>query len=163
MHVLIRDNLSLLEQTREFARQVDVKHYATVGAHFRHLTDHYSLFLAHFHRGIIDYDQRERNSEIETSRDVLIMTIGQLMNALQVADVNPGSSIRVMCSTCSQWQAKGEFSTVGRELMFLHSHATHHLALIALKLEMTGMAVDPLIGMAPSTQRHYAGNLDAAG
>jgi len=104
---------------------------------------------------MVDYDLRDRNTPSETSREDFIAVLSEVVKTLEGLDVNPIASVKVNCATCTSWEASGALSTVGRELMFLHSHTTHHLALISAKLEMTGVTIDPSIGVAPSTQRFY--------
>lgn len=164
-HSLIRDNISLLEQSSALVEQLEVTHYPTVGPHFRHVVDHYTLFLSSFSSGVIDYDLRQRDAASETCCDHLLARINGIVDQFSALDVKTNAPLKVKCATCTALNSKEELSTIGRELMFLHSHAVHHLAMITLKLEVAGVKVDPTVGLAPSTQRYYAnleGNLKAA-
>ncbi len=164
-HPLIIDNISLLEQTSALVKQLDPAHYPSVGPHFRHVIDHYALFLSGVTDGSIDYDQRQRDAESEACCDRLLARIDKTISQLGDVDPTTSAAVEVKCATCTAFGGKKESSTIGRELMFLHSHAVHHLAMISLKLENAGVKVDPTVGLAPSTQRHYANlesNLKAA-
>jgi len=164
-HSLIRDNISLLEQTTALVEQLEAMHYPAVGPHFRHVVDHYALFLSGLTSGVINYDERQRDTVLETCCDHLLARISRIVDQFIDIDVSMDAPVKVQCATCTVTSSKEELSTIGRELMFLHSHAVHHLAMITLKLEIAGVKVDPTIGLAPSTQRYYAnldGNLRAA-
>lgn len=157
-HPLIQDNLTILDQTRALATDILADDYLLVGAHFRHLIEHYALFLKHCDRGVVDYDQRDRNNQGGVNVKVFLMQLQDIKEKLSTLEINPIASVKIRCATCTSWQANGALSTIGRELIFLHSHSTHHLALIAMKLEMAGLTVSSEIGLAPSTKLHNLQN-----
>lgn len=164
-HPLVRDNLSLLEQISTLVKQLDIALYPTVGPHFRHVIDHYSVFLSNLSIGTIDYDLRQRDTDSETCCDHLLGRVNKIVDQIANIGIDASVPITVKCATCTVEDGKEAKSTIGRELMFLHSHAVHHLAMISVKLEFAGVKIDPTIGLAPSTQRHYAtleGNLRKA-
>lgn len=129
---------------------------ATIGAHFRHLIEHYSCFL----RGVAEdrlqvcYTQRERNPRIELERDYALQTLHQVMEQLGGSELDRVSR-RV-------WRASDQDvldpvpTTLARELLFLQSHSIHHFAIIAAMCRMHDFAVPENFGIAISTQAFNA-------
>ena len=100
-----------------------------VGAHVRHVLDHYESFLHGLESGRVDYDRREREREVE----LVVRT-----------ESAPG-------------RAREGASSLGRELLFLASHTVHHYALIAVLVRLWGVAPDDDFGVAPSTLAYEQG------
>ncbi len=58
----------------------------------------------------------------------------------------------MVCRSCVAGDARPETSsTLGRELIFLLSHAVHHFALMKLIAETMGFGTDDTFGVMPST------------
>lgn len=129
---------------------------ATIGAHFRHLIEHYNCFL----QGVTEdqlhvcYTQRERNPRIERERDYALQTLQQIIEQLSDAELDRVSR-RV-------WRASDQDlldpvpTTLARELLFLQSHTIHHFAIIAAMCRMHDLAVPENFGIAISTQAFNA-------
>ena len=67
---LLRQGVSLLNQLDDelYMRVLPEVTQAGIGAHLRHCLDFYSAFLRGIGQGKVNYDLRERNELIETSR-----------------------------------------------------------------------------------------------
>ena len=50
-----------------YTRRQDGPHTSSLGAHYRHVLDHFVCLLEGLEMGQINYDQRRRNREIENS------------------------------------------------------------------------------------------------
>jgi len=48
---------------------------SSLGKHMRHIIDHYLCFRRDFDKGVIDYDQRHRDSQLETDIMATIMKL----------------------------------------------------------------------------------------
>ena len=71
-----------------------------VGAHFRHVLDHYERFARGLESGTIDYDLRERDREIETVRARALERLDELctiLSRLERSDVRRALVVRVDC------------------------------------------------------------------
>ncbi|KAB2959616.1 MAG: hypothetical protein F9K18_11520, partial [Thermoanaerobaculia bacterium] len=69
---IVSANLDVLRQGFDLIRRLPDAGYVTsagaaapVGAHFRHVIEHYSCFLSGCAGGRMDYDARERDPELE--------------------------------------------------------------------------------------------------
>jgi hypothetical protein len=157
---LLRFNLQVLDQA---ARLIEA-HRATcsagyrepVGVHLRHVIEHYEALLKPTERGVVDYDRRARNPEVERDPGVALARVQALQRALgswtHAASAQPLLVVGI-------GGTQGDFayrvpSTGARELAFLASHAVHHFALLRRHCEAQRIALDPDFGRAPATVAH---------
>lgn len=125
---------------------------STVGAHFRHVLEHYRCFLKHLPRGEICYDSRERDQLLEVDHSYALTTINELCAALEKhkgqLDINTSCEVKDMQSKFPVT------STLERELLFLQAHSTHHYAIIAAMCRMLGAQPADDFGVAIATRDH---------
>jgi len=128
-----------------------------IGAHFRHVLDHYRSFFRGLPARRIDYDARDRDQDLERHRSVAITTCGELLAALDALTAEQcRRPVEVSVRTLNgdddgpDWSS----STVKRELQFLVSHTVHHYALIKEILRQAGFDAGYDFGVAPSTLQH---------
>jgi uncharacterized damage-inducible protein DinB len=164
---LIDDNLAFLQQARElvqrlssqtFARSGPSVHGSSVGAHLRHILDHYANLLSGLPAHRIDYDARERDANIEVDREAALRRISEIMErlaALRAAE-DEAVTVKMDCGENTDPDSWWVDSTLRRECQFLVSHTVHHFALIRLILAAQGIEPGPAFGVAPSTLRHHA-------
>lgn len=126
----------------------------SVGSHFRHNFDFANNLLKGLKNGKIDYNQRERDLKIETSRQFAKERFLCLINTLQnISEADFEKKILVRSEIDENaWHV----SSIARELEFLHSHTVHHFALIAEKLHSFNIKVSFDFGVAPSTLKFWA-------
>lgn len=165
---LIEDNLRYLDQARDliavladdaFADAPPEGFGSPAGAHFRHCFDHYENFLQGVETGRIDYDARQRDRSVETSRDVALVKIDDLAARLNLLSGMPDAPVKTKmdCGNDADAGAWWTDSSLRRELQFLISHTVHHYALIKMTLNSLGKSTGPDFGMAPSTLRYHQG------
>ena len=56
---------------------------ASIGKHFRHILDHYFCFLVGLKKGHIHYDQRQRDTAVETQRAYTLNKLNKLITDLK--------------------------------------------------------------------------------
>ena len=158
--LLLSFNQQLLEQslTLVAAHQADGRlHYGDfIGAHLRHLIEHYEALLIGARGGGVDYDQRARERELETNTGLARSRLLSLQ--AQLACWHPATLDRPV-RVAGKGGMAGEFafsvsSSIGRELAYLASHAVHHFALLKAHCQQHGIAVDADFGKAPGTVAH---------
>lgn len=155
---LALDNISLLQQLNELLMKLTDEQYANVneslksgsiGAHIRHIIDHYVCLLSE--SDVTDYDKRQRQENLETIRSHArdkIDTVCQQLNVL-----SGDQTVSVKCSTNCDSSPLPTNSSVARELSFLHSHTTHHMAIIRLLALTQEVCLSTDFGKAVSTQK----------
>jgi hypothetical protein len=127
-----------------------------VGAHLRHLIEHYEALLHPALAGEVDYDQRPRDSMLERCPH----TARQRLQAVQQRLLHAGArQLQQPLRVRGQAGLAGEFSfavpsSLGRELVFLASHAVHHFAVLLPHCRLHGLPVGTDFGKAPATVAH---------
>ncbi|PQJ53704.1 hypothetical protein BTO11_08510 [Psychrosphaera saromensis] len=121
----------------------------TIGAHVRHVVEHYQSLL--LDADTIDYDNRSRNTAIETQPAMAINSLNSIIFELQklIAD----KAVDVLCSTNTAPQTNPTTSSLRRELVFVHSHTTHHMAIIRILALSMMLPISMNFGKAASTQK----------
>lgn len=141
----------------EYARRDPETGRGRIGAHLRHVLDHYDSLLAGAQSGVVDYDARRRDEALETSRTRAAARIDEVLAALRRLDRAACASPLAVHMDCAAGGARVPHgSTLGRELQFLASHTVHHYAVIGLVMASRGLVVDRDFGVAPSTLEHEA-------
>lgn len=122
-----------------------------IGTHVRHIIDHYWAMQDGLTTGNIDYNQRNRNTLLETEPETAIKALEAIKTWLQTAplsntQVNVTSEISIDQTESIQTQ-----SCVDRELMYLINHTLHHVAYASLTATSLGIKTSALLGVAPAT------------
>ena len=124
-----------------------------VGAHLRHVVEHYEALVSGMSLGVVDYDGRPRDRRLETSPT---LARERLLGLRRVLGQWTPDTLDRPVQVLGQGGITGDFhfcvaSSVGRELTFLASHAVHHFALLAEHLRRHGVPVPVHFGQAPGT------------
>jgi len=105
----------------------------------------------------VDYDARERDPLVESSRRIAGERHAEVIAALAAisdddcaAPLEVRSEAETLPPGAPEWCA----SSVRRELQFLLSHTVHHHALVKELLRARGRHVSGELGVAPSTLVH---------
>lgn len=161
---LINENCQFLQRGIDLIDQIDDQLYSNnssqyfmsgVGKHFRHVIDHYSSFLNGIET-IVNYDERERNHLVETSRKYAVEVMKNIIDKLSSLNETENLSNQQLLVKSNEGEidlsdASASHSSVRRELQFLISHTVHHYALIAIILRIQGFEPPLNFGIAPST------------
>lgn len=162
-HPCASDCIAYLQQGLDALGELDDEQYTEtlppvfvsgVGAHVRHVIDHFHSFLSGLQNGRVDYDLRQRDPQVERDRHVAMDAIRATMTELVSVgiDQNERSLLVKMDTGCAG--EKWAESSLTRELQFLVSHTIHHYALMAAILAHAGFEVTRGFGISPSTLRH---------
>lgn len=124
-----------------------------IGAHLRHVIEHYEALLLPGEPGVVDYDSRPRDRDLQRNRCVALRRLHRLLHRLNdwtAADLETPVQVR------GRGGLAGEFgfavgSSIGRELVFVASHAIHHYALLKPHCIQHGIPIGAEFGRAPST------------
>jgi hypothetical protein len=152
----IRQQLLVLpEQSRDiYSAPIPIIGGASIGAHLRHILDFYTAFYFGAKKTHIDYDDRKRELLVEQQFEsglTLLSTVIEQLESMS-GEVNRSVTINAAIEVSSD-QAFGQSNMI-RELQSLHSHTTHHMAIIAIVLKLNEIAVDDDFGKAPSTVQY---------
>jgi len=119
---------------------------ATIGEHTRHIIEMFQCLENQYETGIINYDQRKRDYQIQTNSTFaqdciaeLLHQIGKPAKELQLQQAVDGAELLIN-------------SNYHRELLYNLEHCIHHQALIKVALiQSETIVVDDNFGVAHST------------
>jgi uncharacterized damage-inducible protein DinB len=132
---------------------------SSVGGHVRHNLDHVEALLAGLAEGRIDYDRRQRGTEVERSRTAALEAIRRLRADLLGRAWGPGDrALRLSVLVAPDAPPVEVPSSLEREAAFVLSHTIHHNSLIAVMVRLLGRPVPATFGYAPSTVAHQKAN-----
>jgi hypothetical protein len=155
---VLRQGCILLNTVRpaDYARKEEGLNGASLGAHYRHVLDHFFCLLDGIATGRIDYDQRRRDPELENSVEAALLATEDLRKRFRAL---PTEALQRDCTVTysvgyEEHEPQAVNSNLTREVVFCVGHAIHHFAI--LKLLCSGMSVKlPYeFGVAPSTLKH---------
>lgn len=146
--------LTLRLEPVEFTEPVAPAFQAGVGAHIRHILDHFRAFHAGVGEGFIAYDRdgsvRRRGHAIERDSELCRTELEETARNLE--ELPPAETPVAVEMTLIPGEPPVVFeSTVGRELAFVMHHAIHHNAVIAALLRVRGLQPPEDFGVAPAT------------
>lgn len=128
---------------------------ASIGQHIRHILEFYISILKGLDNGIVNYDNRERDLNLEINPEFAIACIDRICEDIQ--GLNPGQEILLSGNFYAEGDTlKAIKTSIERELAYCLEHSIHHQALI--KIGLIEQKMDHLIkegfGVAASTIRH---------
>lgn len=151
----------LNELSSEEYQQVLAPHFSgSIGQHMRHIIDHYLALQTGSESGVVDYNERNRDSNIEYSVAVATDALQAIQRWLQTLSEDVLEQSVTVASEISVTQQVNQrcVSTLAREVMFVSSHAIHHYSLIAIIRSLQGKPVPELFGYAPATVSYMSAN-----
>ena len=129
---------------------------SSLGAHYRHVLDHFLCLAEGIRTGQVNYDQRRRNPQVEGSVTCARLVTEGLVDEL--GDLSPEILQRECFVTYSvgydEPEAEAVKSNLAREVMFCVGHAIHHYAILRLLCAGVGVKLPYEFGIAPSTLKH---------
>lgn len=164
----------LLDQKLQILSTISDKDYvkncpaifnASIASHIRHSLNHFqSLLKAHDQSIVcidsestlnsINYDERERNTEIETSRLAALTAIQEISGLIPELSLSKNINMSFYGTASTNFEPYSVSSNVARELSFVTHHGVHHMAMIKLIIKELGYSSDDTIGMAMSTIKY---------
>ncbi|MBL4671345.1 MAG: DinB family protein [Arenicella sp.] len=143
--------LLALLKPEQYTRAYKPTFHSTIGAHFRHVLEHYRCFIRQLETGIICYDDRERDLPLERDFAYANQTLIELQGALRDLEQQ---NLDKPCQLRDQQATESLTSTVFRELLFLQSHTMHHYAIIGAMTRTFGAQPSADFGVAIATREH---------
>ncbi len=132
------------------------KPVASLGAHYRHVLDHFLCLTEGIRTGQVNYDERRRNPQLESSVTCARLVTEGLIDEL--GGLSQGILQRECTVTYSVAYGESEVeavsSNLAREVMFCVGHAIHHYAILRLLCAGAGVTLPYEFGVAPSTLKH---------
>jgi len=139
-----------------YAPRLEGTFAASLGAHYRHVLDHFLWLTEGIRTGQVNYDQRRRNPQLENSVAYARLVTEGLIDEFR------GLTRDILLRECAvtysvgygESEAEPVRSNLAREVMFCVGHAIHHYALLKLLCAAEGVNLPYEFGVAPSTLKH---------
>jgi len=155
----------MLEQSLLFLNEMNTFHYtqtcpqaygASIGAHYRHVIDHVEILINGIDKGLIDYDNRQRDKTTETDLSAAIEKTSTILKRWnQITPEQLDTPLQVISKVSYKREESAQVtSSLGREAMYSTIHAVHHFALIGVMCELLEIPISQGFGIAPSTLAH---------
>jgi hypothetical protein len=148
----------LLEQLQNLAASLTEEQYcerlrvlsnASLGQHIRHIIEFFIELNKGYESGLVNYDRRERDYEIETGRSFAILKLREITGSLGKKDrqlmleADFGAAKELPCRTKTNYR---------RELVYNLEHMVHHMALLRIGVgALSEIALADSFGVAAST------------
>jgi len=152
-YLLIQLENSVSELSDEqFCTPIPLLGHSTIGQHIRHILEFYIELGNGYRNGIIDYDGRKRDHNLQTLRESAILKIQQISQLIKLEN----KELKVVVELDPEDECKQQLPTnYFRELMYNLEHTVHHMALIRVGISLTSTIVLPEdFGVAASTIKY---------
>ncbi len=138
-----------------YARPLDGTLSSSLGAHFRHVLDHFFCLTEGIRTGRVNYDRRRRNPQLEVSvARARLATEGLIEEFRGLTEELLQRECSVGYSVAYEGAEEHVRSYLAREVVFCVGHAIHHYAIIKLLSAGVGVKLPYEFGVAPSTLKH---------
>lgn len=144
----LNELVDLLQQLsdKEYSSPCQHLSSASIGEHTRHIIEMFQCLENQFECGVVNYDQRNRNKQIQTDTNFAIHQIEVIKNNLdkenkkiELQQIIDGEEVRID-------------SNYFRELLYNLEHCIHHQALIKVAILISDtIKIDENFGVARST------------
>ena len=144
----LKENIELLRQLSndEFCKKNPELSQATIGEHMRHIIELTGCLLDNYEQGIINYDNRNRNIQIQSDVNCAISILEKQLTIIDKQ--NKQLSLIHNCFSTEEVLPTNYF----RELLYNLEHSIHHQALIKVALHsLPHIKIPSTFGVAPST------------
>lgn len=143
----------LASQSQEKQEQLFIEQ--RIGAHIRHVHDHFKSLFIGLKTGVVDYNLRNRDGMEEVNLSISLSENKHILNQLSKLSV-ASSKIEIISEiNCDSTENLQMTSSVERELLYLINHTIHHAAIIKHLMDKAGISCPPEIGLAPGTATYY--------
>ncbi|MFA7237112.1 MAG: DinB family protein [Phycisphaeraceae bacterium] len=140
-------SLSDEQYTHRFGEVFD----SSIGGHVRHVLDHVAAWLDATADGELNYDRRQRGTDVETHRQIAVDHCEQLIDRLNQSPADGERTLTLHVLLSADAPPITTTTTVAREAAFVVGHTVHHNAIISVMARMRGGQLPAKFGYAPST------------
>jgi len=124
----------------------------SIGQHLRHIIELFQCLDKGYAEGIIDYEKRKRDLQIETDRELACRLLQDIYQSLD----KPNKTL-LLSASYDDSSNEPEIITTNyfREIAYNLEHTIHHMALIRVGItEVSDVILSDDFGVAPSTIKH---------
>lgn len=133
---------------------------STIGQHLRHTLEFFLCFRSGFETGVVNYDKRCHDKQIETERAIALKTVEEIRKFISNIDYSRKLVLEVGYQVHSD-----EYLTIPttavRELVYNIEHCVHHMAIMKIGIRELApyISLPNDFGVAASTMRYHAASV----
>jgi hypothetical protein len=135
---------------------LDIFSGASVGKHYRHIIEFFQCVAVAEQTDTICYDNRVRDTRIETSREAALSILKDL--SIDLSEINTQKQLTLIGDLGTEGDSSDAYigTTLFREFHYAVEHAIHHMAIIKMGVRQafTEVNIPSEFGVAPSTLRY---------
>ena len=136
----------------QYRRRIRLLSNATLGQHTRHIIEFFLELNTGYQNGTVNYDERKRDYEIETSRT---FAIDKLISVIALLEKEDRTLALVADYSTDVGTPATVLSNYRRELVYNLEHTVHHMALLRIGVHAVSTVVLPEdFGVAVSTMKY---------
>jgi hypothetical protein len=138
--------------TDEYIRPSKVLLNATIGQHVRHIIELFQCLEKGYDTGIVNYEKRKRDYQIETDKDLAASLLKEIYNNIDRSNKEIFLEAEDYCDPIETVSIPSNYY---RELAYNLEHTIHHMALIRVGInEVSVVRLPEEFGVAYSTVKY---------
>ena len=149
------EEMLLQIKDEDLCRPSPTLNQATIGQHLRHILEFFVCLQTGVRQGKVNYDRREHNEAIETSKTLALEVLSQIRTFVNqyTSDYNLFLEGNYEEGPDNTFEVKSNYH---RELVYNVEHAIHHMALIKIGIRENAdyISLPADFGVASSTIRY---------
>ena len=155
-HVLsgLKNVLHQIDNT-QYNKMLDAMSDSTIGQHTRHTIEFFQCLLRQSGSGVINYDKRDHNQQMEENSHVALQALEQVLGDLAQMHTDRPLKLETTFS-----EEEDDYSLIDssyyREWSYALEHAIHHMAIIkiGLKIMTPDINIPENFGVSPATIKY---------
>jgi spore cortex formation protein SpoVR/YcgB (stage V sporulation) len=156
--------IRILDQMTEVIEQINDEDFikpsqslsrSTLGQHFRHAIEFFECLAKGQEKGVISYDHRDHDENIERSRVLAVEVIRRIKSFIAQVSVDQKIKLEVGYSHDTD-SIEVISSNMAREIVYNIEHVVHHMALVKIGIKeiIPGLELPEDFGVAVSTIKY---------
>ena len=136
----------------QYNDKIEVLSNATIGQHVRHIVEMFVCLQEGFNQGIVNYENRERDIAIETSKETALNLIYLINGSLHAENKSLKLEAGFDDSSDELYIIPSNYY---RELVYNLEHTIHHMALLKIGIRaVSNIKLPEGYGVASATIKH---------
>jgi hypothetical protein len=145
------ETLQLLSND-EYCKKCNLLQQSSIGNHTRHVIELFTCLINGYTNGIVNYENRKREKEIECNKKYA----GQMLQQI-IEKINLQNKILNLHTNIGEINNNSKIIVTNfyREIIYNIEHTIHHMALIRIGVnEVSSITLPINFGVAPATIQH---------
>ena len=129
---------------------------SSIGQHFRHAIEFFECLSSGYDQGMVCYDHRDHDKNIETSTVLAIDVILRIKSFIERISLDKKLKLEVSYQANTN-ESQIVDSNIAREIVYNIEHVVHHMALVKVGIKelIPGLPLPEGFGVAASTIKYH--------